>query len=80
MCIVSGAQAASYSGGWLPDAVKSRAAAAFMFGMIDRKPNVQTKDFTVCGYPAVSSGNNNNSSSEKMKHAEHYKNANAIQH
>ena len=79
MCIVSGAQAASYSGGWLPDAVKSRAAAASMFGMIDRKPNVQTKDFTVCGYPAVSSGNNNNSSSEKMKNAEHYKNANAIQ-
>ena len=66
MCIVSGAQAASYSGGWLPDAVKSRAAAASLFGMIDRKPDVMTKDFKVCGFSGISSGNTPN---KKMKEA-----------
>ena len=56
MCIVLGGQQAGQSGGWLPDIQKSKAAAAEMFWLIDRKPKIMTKDLSVCGFPAICSG------------------------
>ena len=67
LCITSGAQAASSSGGWLPDVAKGQVAAAEMFEMIDRTPKIRINDFKIAGFPAVSSRNHQFSQYEQAK-------------
>ena len=67
LCITSGAQAASGSGGWLPDVAKAQVAAAEMFEIIDRIPKIKMNDFKVVDYPAVSSRSHQMSKEEKAK-------------
>ena len=67
LCITSGAQAASSSGGWLPDVAKGQVAAAEMFEIIDRTPKIRIADFKIAGFPAVSSRNHQLSQDEQAK-------------
>ena len=66
LCITSGAQSASQSGGWLPDVAKAKVAAAEMFEIIDRIPKIRMSDFKV-GYPAVPSRNHQISNEDETK-------------
>ena len=67
MCIVLGAQGASQSGGWLPDVMRSKAAAAEMFQLIDRKPKIVCGDLRICGCPAICSSVDPNDEKDNEK-------------